>query len=82
MRILRERGYNYSTSSEREIVRDIKEKMCYVALDYDKVANPLPIMRIRCAIPCTDMGSATTRKWRLQPSRARLKARMRCLVAM
>jgi len=36
MRILRERGYNYSTSSEREIVRDIKEKMCYVALDYDK----------------------------------------------
>eukprot|EP00286_Rhodomonas_abbreviata_P004647 CAMPEP_0181336162 /NCGR_PEP_ID=MMETSP1101-20121128/27262_1 /TAXON_ID=46948 /ORGANISM="Rhodomonas abbreviata, Strain Caron Lab Isolate" /LENGTH=359 /DNA_ID=CAMNT_0023446419 /DNA_START=35 /DNA_END=1111 /DNA_ORIENTATION=+ len=36
MRIMRERGYNYSTSAEREFVKDIKEKMCYVALDFDK----------------------------------------------
>jgi len=36
MRILTERGYLFTTSGEREIIRDVKEKLCYVPSHYEQ----------------------------------------------
>jgi actin len=40
--LLTERGHNFTTSAEREIIRDLKESYCYVAQDYKKELKNSP----------------------------------------
>ena len=44
-KIIRESGINFSTSAEFEIVKDMKEKCCYVALDFDEELKKVEEMK-------------------------------------
>ena len=36
IKLLNDSGKNFSTVAKKEIIKEIKEKVCYVALDYNE----------------------------------------------
>jgi actin len=36
IRLMYDRGYHFITTAEKEVVRNIKEKLCYIAVDYEQ----------------------------------------------
>ena len=50
MKILTERGYSVTTTAERKIVRDVKEKLCFIALDYDKELKSTAKYSTKCDV--------------------------------
>jgi len=54
MKLLTEVGVSFSSSAEREIARDIKEKLCYVAYDFDtelKASNESSAKEVNYTLP-------------------------------
>eukprot|EP00274_Cyanoptyche_gloeocystis_P008289 CAMPEP_0196655176 /NCGR_PEP_ID=MMETSP1086-20130531/4918_1 /TAXON_ID=77921 /ORGANISM="Cyanoptyche gloeocystis , Strain SAG4.97" /LENGTH=374 /DNA_ID=CAMNT_0041987337 /DNA_START=198 /DNA_END=1322 /DNA_ORIENTATION=- len=64
-RILTERGYLFQSSAELQIVRDIKEKTCYVAEDFEKeLARAGPTVEKEYELPDGQVVTVGTERFR------------------
>ena len=53
MRISSERGYSFTTTEEREIGRGVKEKLCFIAFDYDTELTSIAEVPTRSRPTCS-----------------------------
>ncbi len=54
MKMLTDRGYSFTTAAEREIVRSLKEELCYVAADFDQELSATEAGAIERLYPLPD----------------------------
>ena len=73
MKLLMESAASFSSSAEKEIVRDIKEKTCYVALDFDEEMKKANDASIETKFELPDMSEITIKSQRFRCPEALFK---------
>jgi len=71
--LLKESGISLASTAEREIVRDIKEKTCYVALDFDEEMKKQNDQSIETQFELPDMSVITVKSQRFRCPEALFK---------